>query len=316
MAVHRLDELLAQTDPFDLAQAIERYVCTLDGTTVRALLHEGIAKGGSYYSEELTQVLAKDKNDDVLTRAFVQFLKSNLRAVNLFGPAFASAVLDHCPAHRMVAIGEERRGLADRRTVLAGAAAALLLLGAGAEHAISSARAAAQAPQPLPRAAVVAAPQISQPPSTRQHRRISVSPPPARRRPMHVAVAPQPVQVPLETPQQPAGVPAATIQQAPAPARRIRQRRSKTPPPGAATLTVNAMAPPVVNASPLDTQDMPNSYSDATPLPSASPQAAEVAGNVSVPTPSPSPGPKRHSWLHRTMMHFDPFQPGAHIRIP
>lgn len=100
--------------------------------------------------------------------------------------------------------------------------------------------------------------------------------------------------------------PPVVLPQAPRPP----ARPFRTPVPGAATLTIKASArTPSPSPSPLDANDMPQAFTDATPLPEASAQGAEVASPVKVPTPKPTAKP--HGWLHRTLMHFDPFKPGG-----
>ena len=292
--VHRLDEILAQADPFDLAQALERYVGTLPASRIRELAASASDRGGEYYRSELSALLRPQAGDRELRKEFVRFLKSNLRAIALFGPAFGEDILRICPQHRVVAIGQETgTDPKTRSMVLAGTAIALLVLGAAAEHAVSTAKAAAQLPDaiatPLPVAAV---PVVRSTPAPAAPVRPSVVRP---RRPIAIAAPPAQYDAP---PAQPAAPIARPEQRA---HRRSRDARGPT-------VTVPAPAPSAgPQAAPIDVNDMPNAYSDATPLPQ--PTAAPVDAPPRVNVPTPSPAPKRRSWLHRTLMHLDPFKP-------
>lgn len=306
MLVSRIDRLLARTDPFDLAQAVERYVSTLSGAQVRALLRATGPKLGSYYRDELGRLAgARDfstaleqSSDADLHAAVVQFLKSNLRAIPIFGTAFGLAVLQHAPVDRAVAIGEERPNRGMRVAVIAGAALALVAAGAAGERVVVGAR-AAQTPPPIILAEPVAAP--------------TAPPLHLARTPMKQAVAradsPTPMPSPPETAAPsapPSAAPATPPPSTPLPDRRIAVGQ---PPSGKGQAVVTA-APPTPSPEPsdIDVEDMPESYSDATPLPQQSPATAQPQLHaIRVPTPKPSP--QHHGWLHRTIMHLDPFKP-------
>jgi hypothetical protein len=325
VAVHRLDEILAQTDPFDLAQGVERHVSTLDGASIRELVAPVLDRAGKYYRNELSFLLDPGLSDDALRKAFTRFLKSNLRAIALFGNAFSQDVLKACPQHRVVAIGEEGVRISEgQRTLVAfGTAIALVIIGAAAEHAVSTARAAAQGPQPSFMRSIPVSISATAPP-----RKIAV-PPPAPRQ-----AAPRPAPAPAEhvaqrTPEAlypvdaTANPPVADPPEYPAqsyryyaPERAHVRSTAKPIEAKGAVINVTVTAPPPTPApTPIGVDDMPQAFSDATPLPqqSAAP-VDDAARQVDVATPKPTSKPK--SWLHRTIMHFDPFQPGAHIRIP
>ena len=302
--VHRLDEILAQADPFDLAQALERYVGTLPASRIRELAASASERGGEYYRSELRALLRPHAGDRELRKDFVRFLKSNLRAIALFGPAFGEDVLRICPQHRVVAIGEDTRTDPKTRSmVLAGTAIALLVLGGAAEHAVSTAKAAAQLPDaiatPLPIAAL---------PVIRSTRATAAGAPaaPAPAAPAHPAVShparPIAIAAPPAQYDVPPAQPAAPIAR---PERRApRRTRDAHGPTVTVPVPVPAASPP---AAPIDVNDMPNAYNDATPLPQPTAAPVDAPSRVSVPTPSPAP--KHRSWLHRTLMHLDPFKP-------
>lgn len=315
VTVYRLDEILAQTDPFDLAQAIERHVCTLDGADIRALVAPALDRAGKYYRDELAFLLNPGLTDSAARKALIRFLTANLRAVMLLGPAFASAVIEACPSNRVVGIGEEGRRRARGRTMLiAGTAIALVILGAAAEHAVTNARAAAQGPQANPPVAVRTRAPAPAKSVGRAHRAPANSSP----NPEDTAYAVEAPLRPLRTPGEPiaaydsqAGSHSAVPAQS-APAPHVRARRVGGPP-GKATLTISVTPPPPTpEPTPIGVNDMPQSYSDATPLPAPSgTQTANPIGTEKIVTPRPTEKP-RHGWLN----HLDPFQPGAHIRIP
>jgi hypothetical protein len=307
--VSRIDRLLARTDPFDLAQAVERYVSSLSGTQVRTLLRATGPRLGSYYRDELARLAgARDfstaleqSSDAHLHTALVQFLKSNLRAIPFFGTAFGLAVLKHAPVDRAVAIGEEHPNRGLRIAIIAGAALALVAAGAAGERVAVGAR-AAQTPPPLILAEPVAAP--------------TAPPLHDERTPMKHAVARVEVK-PSATPPEtaapsapPSAAPAPTPSTGPAPTPSPERRLAVGPPPSGQGQAVVTVAPetPSPEPSDIDVEDMPESYSDATPLPQQSPATAQPQLHaIRVPTPKPSP--KHHSWLHRTLMHLDPFKP-------
>ena len=318
--VHRLDEILAQTDPFDLAQAVERHVRTLDGGGIRSLLLSARDRMNVYYRDELSQLVDEPLQDDQLRTAFTRFLKSNLRAIGLFGPAFSGAVLDECPAHRVVAIGEERRAHGTRAAMIGAVALALVVLGAAGEHAVSNARANAQGPAQADPPPVAPALSYSTP-APAMRRAAHVQPQPTRAPappPEHVAATHQAVAVPADPRPRGSAAPASAYVPAGAPPVLDKPRRNpgqRTPEPGRTAIVVNATtAPPTPEPTPIDVSDMPDATNNATPMPEVSAASAEVPDGMKIVKPKPSPKPK--NWLHRTLMHFDPFQPGAHVRIP
>lgn len=296
-----IDRLLARTDPFDLSQAVERHVRSLSGDRIRALLRAAGPRLGDYYRDEFARLtgsrdfeaaLASRRSDNALRAAFVKFLKSNLRAIPIFGSSFGMAVLEHTPLDRAVAIGEERSNPFARAAVVGGAALALVVAGAAGEHVIAGARVAAQTPQPV----IVEPPAPLATPHTAPRVAVSANPAPTKRLVARTATSYVPTPVPqVVEPAPPDPTPAPT----PTPTPR------STPPSGSGAAVVTA-APqtPTPEPSDIDTSDMPESYSDATPLPSQSPAEAEpVVHGIRVPTPKPSP--KKPGWLHR----LNPFKP-------
>lgn len=270
--------ILARTDPFDLAQALERHIRSLSGEQIRALIEDTAPRMNDGYRSEFVP-LADEPSDDRLRAAFTRSLKSNLRAVPLFGPQFSEGVIAGIPGDRTIGLGEERsRARQLRPAAFAVIALALLLGGAAAEHVLSNARTNANVPVVLltpepdaapaaPRARKAAAPKHAAP------RRATPVPVPA------VAVAPQ--SVPAR--------PAPVVKRPPAP-------------PGGGVRTIVARAPqptPAPHPTPVDVTDMPQSYSDATPLPpDATPPPAQV--NTAVRVSTPTPPPNRY-WLHQTL---------------
>jgi hypothetical protein len=315
--VQRRDEVLARTDPFDLAQAVDRYVHTLSGDKIRALVFDARERMGSYYRSEFAQLLSgkpgvggidrfsellmQPWDDRALQAALTGLLKTNLRAIPMFGPAFCDGVLAQVPTDRAVAIGEERSGMLSRAAIFAGIAAALVLAGAAGEHYMANARAQSATP------AVIAEPVPLVTPSASPHpakRVIAISSPvPAR--------APTPAPVPTAT-QPPTPVPTVEPTAAPTVMPTVEPTIKATPtasPPhahGAATVVIPDPTP-TPEPSALDVTDMPDSYTDATPLPQVTAPPAQVPGHVHLVTPTPKP--VHHSWLHRTLMHLDPFKP-------
>ncbi|HKU80696.1 MAG TPA: hypothetical protein VJP76_00900, partial [Candidatus Tumulicola sp.] len=90
----------------------------------------------------------------------------------------------------------------------------------------------------------------------------------------------------------------------------------RTPPPGRGVKTIVAVQhtpAPTPEPTDVDVSDMPQAYSDATPLPRADSQpTAQAPSGVQVATPTP--GPNRY-WLHstmqgtlRTLNNFNPFK--------
>lgn len=308
MVVSRIDRLLARTDPFDLSQAVERHVRSLSGDRIRALLRAAGPRLGAYYRDEFARLtgsgdfetaLTSARSDAVLRSAFVKFLTSNLRAIPIFGSSFGLALLEHTPLDRAVGIGEEHPNRLARGAMVGGAALALVIAGAAGEHAIVGARASLQSPPPavvLPPAAVTtphpAGSAVA--PATR-----APSPKPgvvARVTTSSIAT-PLPEAVETVPPDRPTPVPAPT------PVRTL-----KPPPNGAGVAEVTAPPEtPTPEPTEIDVSDMPEAYSDATPLPQQTPVAAQVPRAIHVPTPKPSP--KKRSWIRRTLDHLNPFKP-------
>lgn len=306
--VSRIDQLLALTDPYELAQAAERHVSSLSGKRIRALLRDAGPRLGEYYRDELARLAGASDFDSVLTgrysdaalrSALAQFLKSNLRAIPIFGSGFGHKILERTPLDRAVGIGEERSNTAARAAVVAGAALALVVAGAAGEHVVAGARLAAASPSPP-------VPLLLATPSPVHHNA-------ATRRVVARVATP----APTEAPSQPTPTPAATSPPATPTAvptvRATGAPPSATPVPARAAAAVEVTAPPETPSpepSDIDTSDMPESYSDATPLPQQSLTPAEAPQHaIRVPTPKPSP--KRHGWLHRAVMHLDPFKPNT-----
>lgn len=322
----RRDEVLARTDPFDLAQAVDRYVHTLPGDRILRLLFDSRHRLSAYYRGEFAQyltgtqgamdahdfagILQRPWSDAALQSAFARLLKSNLRAIPVFGSTFCDDVLAYVPSDRAVGIGEERSSAVPKVAVLAGVAAALVVGGAAAEHYVSSARAQSATPpviaEPLP---AYATPHPAK-------RVIAVSSPVARRAPTPAPVptatqnpTPPPTAAPTATPAAtPVPSPAPTLVATPTPAKpRAVNARPATPPPARGVATV-VIPPPTPSPEPtaLDVTDMPDSYTDATPLPQVTAPPPEVPRRVHLVTPTPKP--VHHGWLHRTIMHLDPFK--------
>jgi hypothetical protein len=304
----RLDELLAQTDPFDLAQALERRVRSLSAEQIHGLIHDALPRMSEYYEHEFLRVNAVE-DEASLRSAFAQLLKSNLRAVPLFGPAFGESVLALTPAERTVGFSDEpqqRRSRIVAGTVVTAALVAAAFAGGKyvteARMQAASATAAPMAAVPLPQ---VTAASRAAPPARRHapgRRRATPQPPAATPVPIPAAVAA------AQQTQRP-----AAAQSVPVPTPRTRPRPKRTPAPpeahGEAVVAVPQAKPhdvDTVQSNGIDTSDMPQPYTDATPLPGESPAAvAEPRGSrVNAPTPAP-----RRGWLHRTIMHLDPFKP-------
>lgn len=307
--VSRIDRLLARTDPFELSQAVESHVRTLSGDRIRALLRTAGPRLGAYYRDEFARLagfgdfeaaLGTQRPEAVLQSAFVKFLKSNLRAIPIFGNAFGLALLEHTPVDRAVGIGEERGVRIGRGALAGGIALALVLAGAAGEHVIAGARATTQNPQPV----------VILPPGTfstpRPVHRKPVASVQQQPKPRVLARAPASY-VPTPVPQTVAPPP-ATIDPVPAPQTPVPARPSAQPNgAGVAEVTAEPQTPSP-QPSDIDVIDMPESYSDATPLPQQSPATASAPmDGIRVPTPKPSP--KKHGWVHRSLSHLNPFKP-------
>lgn len=313
--------ILARTDPFDLAQALERYIRSLSGEQIRALIQDAAPRMNDGYRAEFLP-LADESGQDRLRAAFAHSLKSNLRAIPLFGPEFCQGVIANIPGDRTVGLGEEGNpAMRLRPLAFAIIALALLIGGAAAEHVMSTARANANTP------VVLVTPQPAQPvatpapaiaaPATRPPPKRSTPQRSARQRSTPQPVPPAPAAVArVDTP-----VPAPVVERPalPPPVRRPSARRA--PPPGSGVKTIVAREPeptPTPQPTPVDVTDMPQSYSDATPLPAdATPPPAQL--NTSVRVPTPTPAPNRY-WLHQTVngvgKTIDRLNPFKHHRHP
>lgn len=304
MATQQFGSILARTDPFDVAQAVERHVRTLSAEDIRQLVAGAAPRMNASYRAEFWPLVDEPDEHRVQT-AFAHSLKSNLRALPLFGAAFCEGVIHKIPTDRAVGVGEEAAApRALRPAVLAVVAVLLFLAGAAAQHVLTRARTNAEGPVVL----VTPAPIIATPVHV-----ASVRTPPPRRTPR---VQPPPRLAPTQLPPPPAvrvagATGSAALAATAAPSIRPqatqpgkRQRAAKprpAPQPMAAT--------PSPAPSPVDVSDMPQSYSDATPLPNVTAAPARIVARVRLATPSPTPAPRRRSWLHRTIMHLDPFKP-------
>lgn len=294
--------ILARTDPFDVAQALERYIRILNGAEVRMLIQAAAPRMNECYRSEFLPLLNEEDNDR-LRVAFAHSLKSNLRAIPLFGPNFCEGVIAEIPVDRTVGLGEEgARAPRLRLAAFVIIGAALLVGGAAAEHVLSTARANASTPVVL----VTPQPVATQPP-------VTPVPPKAAAPPKHAAAPPRVV---ARAPQTAPPVVQAAPAVAPATPRPVKVTPRPTPPPGAGVKTIIAQEPtPTPRPQPTspDVSDMPQSYSDATPLPGdATPPPTSVNTAVRVPTPTPAPN---RNWLHstvrgtmRTLNNFNPFK--------
>lgn len=307
MAGPHFAKILARTDPFDLAQALERHVRSLSGEQVRTLIQDAAPRMNEGYRSEFLP-LADERSDDRLRAAFARSLKSNLRAIPLFGPEFSQGVIANIPGDRTVGLGEER-GYAPRlRPIVLGIIALVLLIGgAAAEHVLSSARSNADTP------VVLVTPEPAQPVATPAPVvAVHAAPSAPRREPSRRAAQQAPALAGAPSIAAAPGI--AATPPAPAPVVRAGTRRMPPPGRGVKTVIVRPPAPtPTPQPTPVDVSDMPRSYSDATPLPaSPTPPPAQVDTSVRVATPTPAPN---RYWLHQTMSgvgktigHLDPFK--------
>ena len=317
--------ILARTDPFDLAQGAERYVRSLSGDQVRVVIRAASAHFNEAYRSEFLP-LADDPDEERLKSAFAHALKSNLRAIPLFGPDFCEGVISQVPGDRAVGIGEEGYRFRRIRPAAFGIIALALLIGsAAAEHVWNDARANAQAPivletpppMVLPSAVpVAAATPVPKPPQTQ-----TAPPTSAPAKPAAATSAPATSAPATAAPAAPAAVAAApaaaAAPQVAAPQRHPKpQAVRRTAPPGRGVKTIvlaGATPEPSPAATPVDVTDMPRAYTDATPLPREA-TAAPAQVDTTVDVPSPTPGPNRY-WLHstvqgtlKTLNNFNPFK--------
>lgn len=291
--------ILARTDPFDIAQGLDRHIRMMQGSEIRMLIQAAAPRMNDGYRAEFLPLI-NETDESRLQRAFAHSLKSNLRAIPLFGPNFCEGVIGKIPGDRTVGLGEESRGWRVRPAAIAIIAVALLIGAAAAQHVLSTARANANTPVvlvtpepaiPMATAAPVAAAKTMPPRSATPVRA------PART----AAPGPAPTQAPAPAPARAiaAAAPVAppVHRLVPAPAR----RPARTPQPGSGVKTIIAQEPrptPTPEPTPVDVTDMPQAYSDATPLPSDAtpPPAAVNTAGMRVPTPTPEPN---RSWTHR-----------------
>jgi hypothetical protein len=326
--------ILARTDPFDLAQALERHIRSLPDDQVRALINAASPRMNEWYRAEFTSLL-EERDGERLKAAFAHTLKSNLRAIPFFGAEFCQGVIDNVPSDRAVALGEEedQSPLPRIRPLAVGiVAVAIFIGGAAAQHFISTAQANARGPVVLSTPAPVVAFPATAAPSTTAPVAASA---PVVHHAQHVALAPQirkaappvaatapPAPAPSEAAPTaapasatnarpaiapPVAAPAVGVHRAPA----VNARHvPRTPPPGAGVKTIVAQqrVTPAPQPTEVDTSDMPRSYSDATPLPNATPPPVLVAPQ-DVSTPQATAAPSHGSWFHRTIMHLDPLKP-------
>ncbi len=262
---------------------------------------------------EFVQIVRAPHSEGALKDAFARLLKSNLRAIPVFGPTFTNAVLQHVPADRSIDIGEESHGGSARTVAIAIAAVALLLLGAAGERVFSSVRAQNGA-SPLPQAAMPIAGYATPLPREQKPTAALVKTLPPAAAAARVAT-PLPAPTGQTTPAAAAApyVERARVLAAPAPSVRRPARSTPTPQPaqGIATIAIPAATPaPTTEPTSYDVSDMPDAYSDATPLPVVTAPPAAVPHKVVLKTPPPKP---KKSWLKRTLNHFidrmDPFKP-------
>ncbi len=315
----RLDEVLAQTDPFDLAQAAERYVHTLSAPEICRLIDAAKPRLNEYYAEEFSRVQAIDDGDS-LRAAFAHALGANLRVIPLLGTSFAEAILEHAPSERAVGFSDERAIRTPR--IIAGGVVALSLAAvavAGGHYVTttrsqSSAAVAAGAPPPV----TVALPSPSQAIQRRStaargaHRTITAKP----QHPVANAAPPKAPAVyaaPAPIVQTPGYAPVAAHHAVAAAAPRAKNVAAVPVAHGEAVVQVTApprrpAVQPESSPATLDTTDMPQPYTDATPLPDETPVPATDVPRV-VHVANPTPAPRHGGWLHRTIMHLDPFKP-------
>ena len=253
--------------------------------------------------EHFTDIVRKARGDEALQHAFARLLKSNLRAIPVFGGTFTEAILENVPSDRAVGIGEETSNVGMRAAVVGGLAVALLFAGAAGEHVIANVRAQSMA-TPLPAVALPAVSAATPQPRAR---------PRATARVTHAVAIATAAVAPTATP---APVPSAAVPAPPpivpvaAPTRAPAARNKRTPPPAQGVATIAVPNPtPTPEPTALDVSDMPDAFTDATPLPQQTAAPVEVPHKVSLKTPAPTPKPRSRSWLKRSILHLDPFKP-------
>jgi hypothetical protein len=310
--------ILARTDPFDVAQALERYTLSLTGDQLRLTINAARSHLNEGYSSEFLPLLDEGDNDRLKAK-FVHALKSNLRAIPLFGPAFCEGVMENVPGDRTVALGEETPSFPSVPPMMFVALAVAVLIGiAAVQHLLNNARATAETPvvaitpapliapslTPIALAAPAHVPHAAPTMAAHNHKLARAAAATAR---------PQIARTPAATPASPpppalvAGAPVtravtahAVVARAPVPHPTL-AARPRTVVAGAGVKTVVAGPPkatPAPEPTEVDVSDMPRSYTDATPLPKEqAPFSAQVT-SPSVAVPTPTPGPNR-SWTHR-----------------
>lgn len=293
MLGQQFSTILGQTDPFDVAQGLERHIRAMQGADIRTLIQAAAPRMNDWYRSEFLP-LAAENDDEHLRVTFAHSLKSNLRAIPLFGPNFCAGVIAQIPGDRTVGMGEEGRSWRMRPVGFAIIALALLVGGAAAEHVLSTARANANTPVVLvtPAPAPLTSPPAAAPSAASQRATAT----PARPAPTPAPVVAQ-APFPTASAAAPAAAPAPRSVAAPPP-----RQSARTPAPGSGVKTIVAQEPrrtPAPEPTPVDTSDMPQAYSDATPLPAnATPAPAAEVNPASLRVPTPTPAPNR-SWTHR-----------------
>ncbi len=265
-----MDELLAKTDPFDLAQAIDGYVRTLAPARIHELVHAALPHMRLVLRR---RILATGNNKRCrLTACRVCAGPQEQPASRpLFGSGFAEAVLGRVPSEGL-AIDEERSGNAPRRAT---AAVVVLALGAAAAaggHYVASARSGPALATPMPPPIVSVVPPVRRAVQVRVRRAgPTATPVPATRAPLPAAPAAAAVAVRPHPRAQPTALPSARGEAVVVIVPRPQIKRH-----------------PVQTAQ-IDTSDMPDAYSDATPLPQETAQPLDVPRVVTVGTPKAEP---------------------------
>lgn len=270
---------------------------TLSAPEIQEILADAIPRLSTYYVEEFERVQSIEDTEP-LRSAFAQALAANLRVIPLFGSTFGAAVMEHIPSDGAVGFADERVVRAPAPIAAVVVAAALAVAGAVGAHYVVSSRtqvAATEQMTPRPVPVRIAAPFRRNPQRPLQHSHPAAA----------VAIA-HPVQAQEAAAPVPAYIPPHRPRISPP------HRRAQTVPVanGVAVVTAqpkrSARRAVAQESSTLDTADMPEAYSDATPIPqeTAVPITDVPETHVATPTPAPNRG-----WLHRAIMHLDPFKP-------
>ena len=297
MAGQQFATILARTDPFDVAQGLERYIRTLSVEQIHEIVSAARPRLNQWYSAEFLPLLDVP-DEEHLKRAFIHSLKSNLRAIPFFGAAFCEGVIAQIPGDRAVGLGEETRTWpVVRPAAVAIAAAALLLGGATVHHLFSAASATAHAPVVLMTPEQAIAVSTAAPARSRSLAHPLAKAPVAQRRTVAAIPVTSAPAAPAPAAPDPAPVAAATVVSAPARSKpTVHATKSLPAGGGVKTIVAQRTPPPQLKPGDVDTSDMPQAYTDATPLPSEAPPSARVVAPQSVPTPTPAPN---RSWTHR-----------------